>query len=115
MTGFRAVDDDLFPIRGEIGQLNVGKLLIRFSFVHLLLDPTAPLNRIRDIFFELPIRRSAPWMQDFEEGAQCLLDALFISTFHGVAQTHALADFFVAIGVTELIMKGFGQVVGVNP
>src|SRR6266576_2409788 len=95
--------------------MNVRKLLIGFPLVHLLLDPTTPLNRIRDIFLELLIRRSTPWMQDLQEGTQRLLDALFISAFHRAAQTHALADFLVAIGVTELIMKGLGQVVGDEP
>ena len=54
-------------------------------------------------------------MQDLEEGAQRLLDALFIPALDRVAQTHALADFLIAIGVTELVMKGFGQVVGDEP
>ena len=53
MTGFRAVDDDFFPIRGEIGQLNVRKLVVGLALVHLLLDPPTPLHRVGDIFLEL--------------------------------------------------------------
>ena len=51
-------------------------------------------------------------MQDLEEGAHRLLNALFISALNCGAQTHALADFLITIGVTELVMKGLGQVVG---
>src|SRR2546427_3742951 len=85
MTRFRAVDDDLLTISRDIREMNISKLIIGFTLVHLLLDATATFNSIHYIFLELLVRRGAIWMQDLEEGAYRLLDAFFISTFHRFA------------------------------
>ena len=110
MPGFRAVDDDLLTISRDIGEMNIGKLIIGFTLVHLLFDTTTTFNGIRHIFLELLVSWGALWVQNLQEGAHRLLDTFFISTFHRFAQTKALIDFFIAIGVAELVMKGFCQV-----
>src|SRR5215813_6899302 len=78
MTGFRAVDNDLLPFSSAIREMNVGKLIIGFTLVHLLLDATATFNSVHHIFLELLVSRSTIWMQDLEEGTHRLLDACFV-------------------------------------
>ncbi len=54
-------------------------------------------------------------MQDLQEGADRLLDALLVAPLDGLAQANALADLLVAVGVLELVVERLGQVVGDEP
>lgn len=51
-------------------------------------------------------------MQNLEEGAHRFLDALLVTPFHVRAQADALGDFFIAVGMSEHVVEGFGQVIG---
>jgi hypothetical protein len=51
-------------------------------------------------------------VQDLQEGADRLLDALLVAALDGLAQADALADLLVAVAVLELVVECLGQVVG---
>jgi hypothetical protein len=51
-------------------------------------------------------------VKDLQKRADGLLDALLITSLDCLAQPNALADLLVPIRVLELIVEGFGQVIG---
>ena len=52
MLGFRAPNDNFFAGGIEVGEINVGKLVVGLALVHLFLDAATPFQRVLDIFFE---------------------------------------------------------------
>ena len=54
-------------------------------------------------------------MKNLQEGTDGFLDAFFITALNALAKSDAFADFFVPIGVLELVVKCFRQVVGNEP
>jgi hypothetical protein len=51
-------------------------------------------------------------MEDLEEGAEGLLDALLVAAFDGAAERQAFTDLFVAVRMLELVVEGLGQIIG---
>ncbi|MNE41373.1 hypothetical protein D3C80_1354410 [compost metagenome] len=54
-------------------------------------------------------------MKNLQEGTDGLLDAFFITALNTLAKSDAFADFFVPIGVLELVVECFRQVVSNEP
>ena len=92
-----------------------GELVVRLSLVHPLLDAPAAFHRVRHILFELNVGRLIRGMEDLEERAEGLLDALLVPAFDGTAQPQVFADLLVTVRVLDLVVERLGQIVGDQP
>src|SRR3954451_19215483 len=101
-------------IGAYVGEVDAGELVVRLALVHLLLYSAPVLHRVGSVLVELGVGRVAGGIQDLEEGAHRLLNALLVAVLHGAPDIQALAD-LITIVVLELVMEHLGQVGGDQP
>ena len=107
----RAVHDDLAAAVGEIRQVDLGVFIVGLPLVHLFFDPAATLDGVAYVFLEVLVMWRTIRVKHLQECAHGLLDALLITPLDCGSQANSLCDLLVAVGVGELIMKCFSQVV----
>ena len=78
---FGAMDHDLFAVPVEEGEVDPGEFVVRLPLVHLLLDAAAAFDRVSHVLVELLISWRISRVQDLEQGAEGLLDALLVAAF----------------------------------
>jgi len=54
-------------------------------------------------------------VKNLQERADGLFDALLVAPFDGLAESNALADLLIPVGVLELVVKSLRQVIGDEP
>ncbi len=111
----RAEHHDLVAVGPVVGQIDPRKLVVGLALVHLLLDAPPALDRVGHVLVELRIGGRAVGVQDLQQGADRLLDALFVAALDRAAEADALVDLLVPVGVLELVVEGLSQVVGDEP
>ena len=112
ILGLRAVDHHFVALGREVRQVDERELVVGLALVHLLLDPPAALHRIGHVLLELRIAGWPVRVENLQEGADRLLDALFVAAFDRRAQADAPVDLLVPVRVRELMVERLGQVVG---
>src|SRR6266851_6931258 len=89
VPGLGTINDGLLAVAVDVGQVDARELVVWLSLVHLLFDAPTAFHRVGHILFELFVGRIVRGMEDLEEGAERLLDALLVPTFDRRAEPQA--------------------------